>query len=36
MALDDFDEMYELQDSLKGSEPTKEGGLIGRLWSLVG
>ncbi|KAF8370289.1 npp-19 [Pristionchus pacificus] len=23
-------------DSLKGSEPTKEGGLIGRLWSLVG
>ncbi|GMS95637.1 hypothetical protein PENTCL1PPCAC_17812, partial [Pristionchus entomophagus] len=23
-------------DSLKGSEPTKEGGLMGRLWSLVG
>ncbi|GMT23574.1 hypothetical protein PFISCL1PPCAC_14871, partial [Pristionchus fissidentatus] len=23
-------------DSFKGSEPTKEGGLMGRLWSLVG
>ncbi|GMR47754.1 hypothetical protein PMAYCL1PPCAC_17949 [Pristionchus mayeri] len=25
-----------LNESLKGSEPTKEGGLMGRLWSLVG